>query len=158
MSGSYPPGPQQPGGYPPPGGGYGQPPFPPGGNEGYLRGGQVGFGQAISLGLKNSFNYSGRASQSAYWWLYVFIMAVYYGLGIIVRILIAVTSSLDVLAPVLLADLAISVPQISAAVRRLHDSGRSGFWMFLFLIPIFGWITLLVFLLMPGTRGPNRFG
>src|SRR5277367_5849068 len=57
-----------------PGGPYGAPqpgygaPYPPaGGPEGYLQGGSVGFGEAISLALKNAFVYQGRASRSAYW-------------------------------------------------------------------------------------------
>jgi uncharacterized membrane protein YhaH (DUF805 family) len=43
-------------------------------------------------------------------------------------------------------------------VRRLHDTDRSGFWIFLSLIPFVGGIVNFVFTLLEGTRGPNRFG
>jgi uncharacterized membrane protein YhaH (DUF805 family) len=55
---------------------------------------------------------------------------------------------------IVIATLVVSLP---LAVRRLHDTGRSGFWLFLFLVP-FGGIAILVFYLLEGTRGPNRFG
>ncbi len=50
------------------------------------------------------------------------------------------------------------VPSLAVSVRRLHDTDRSGWWLLLWLIPFVGWIVLLVFMVMGGTRGPNRFG
>ena len=50
------------------------------------------------------------------------------------------------------------VPSLAVSVRRLHDTDRSGWWLLLWLIPFVGWIVLLVFMVMVGTRGPNRFG
>jgi uncharacterized membrane protein YhaH (DUF805 family) len=47
---------------------------------------------------------------------------------------------------------------LSLAVRRLHDTDKSGFWIFIGLIPLIGGIVLLVFYLLPGTPGPNRHG
>ena len=47
---------------------------------------------------------------------------------------------------------------LSLAVRRLHDTDKSGFWIFIGLIPLIGAIVLLVFYLLPGTPGPNRHG
>lgn len=50
------------------------------------------------------------------------------------------------------------IPSLAVAVRRLHDTDRSG-WSILFgLIPIVGGLILLIFYLTEGTRGPNRFG
>lgn len=54
--------------------------------------------------------------------------------------------------------LATIIPSLAVGVRRLHDTDRSGWWLLLWLIPFIGWIILLVFLVMGGTRGPNRFG
>ena len=54
--------------------------------------------------------------------------------------------------------LGVLVPGLAVGVRRLHDTDRSGWWLLLGLIPLFGWIVLLVFLVSGGTRGPNRFG
>ena len=54
--------------------------------------------------------------------------------------------------------LATLVPSIAVGVRRLHDTDRSGWWLLIGLIPLAGAIVLLVFNLLEGTRGPNRFG
>lgn len=47
---------------------------------------------------------------------------------------------------------------LSLGVRRLHDQNRSGFWYFIVLVPFVGGICLLIFMLLDGTPGPNRFG
>lgn len=54
--------------------------------------------------------------------------------------------------------LAMVIPYLAVAVRRLHDTDRSGWWLLLYVIPIIGGIILLIFFVMGGTRGPNRFG
>lgn len=54
--------------------------------------------------------------------------------------------------------LASLVPSLAVSVRRLHDQGRSGWLLLLWLIPFFGWFALLVLFLLDGTEGPNRFG
>ena len=50
------------------------------------------------------------------------------------------------------------IPGLAVAVRRLHDQDRSGWLLLLVFIPILGWFALLVFMLLDGTRGRNRFG
>lgn len=59
---------------------------------------------------------------------------------------------------ILLFILASIIPSISVAVRRLHDTDRSGWWSFITLIPLIGMIVHLVFMCLDGTRGSNRFG
>ena len=54
--------------------------------------------------------------------------------------------------------LAILIPWLAVAVRRLHDTDRSGFWLLIIFFPLIGSLVLLVFFIMSGTRGPNRFG
>ncbi|MFM9978765.1 MAG: DUF805 domain-containing protein [Sphingomonadaceae bacterium] len=54
--------------------------------------------------------------------------------------------------------LAFLIPSISVSVRRLHDVERSGWWLLLALVPIIGWIVLIVWNCTEGTRGTNRFG
>ena len=58
----------------------------------------------------------------------------------------------------LLLILGLIVPNIAVSVRRLHDTDRSGWWMLIVLVPLIGGITLLVFFVLEGTRGDNRFG
>ena len=50
------------------------------------------------------------------------------------------------------------VPGLAVTVRRLHDIGCSGWWVLLQLVPYVGPLVLLMFLVLGGTRGPNRFG
>jgi uncharacterized membrane protein YhaH (DUF805 family) len=139
-------------------GGYGQP-YPqgsgdwgPGTPRGYLQGGPVGFGEAISQAFKNVLTFNGRASRSAYWWFSLFLFIIGIAVGIIVAVASAsrgIQYSFDAVGFVL---------GLALQVRRLHDINRSGFWCFIGLIPIVGTIVLLVFACQPGTPGPNRFG
>jgi len=143
----YPQGGDQ-GGYEPyPQGTGGQPGTP----QGYLQGGPVGFGEAISQAFKNLFTFNGRASRSAYWWfaLFLFIIAI---------VLDIVGAAAGTKAIQYLVDLVIFVLSLALQVRRLHDTNRSGFWWFIAIIPIVGSIVLLVFNCLPGTPGPNKFG
>ena len=57
-----------------------------------------------------------------------------------------------------IASLALFLPNLAVGVRRLHDTDRSGWWVLISVIPIIGWIVLLVFLVSSGTPGGNRFG
>jgi uncharacterized membrane protein YhaH (DUF805 family) len=141
-------------------GGYGQPyqPFPegssgwdPGTPQGYLQGGPVGFGEAISQAFKNILTFNGRASRSAYWWFALFLAIVGFVLGIVGGI--AGTRVISYLV-----DAVIIVLSAALQVRRLHDSNRTGFWWFIGLIPLVGTIVLIVFDCLPGTPGPNKFG
>jgi uncharacterized membrane protein YhaH (DUF805 family) len=57
-----------------------------------------------------------------------------------------------------LASLALLLPSLAVAVRRLHDIDRTGWWILLWFIPIIGWIILIIWHCTAGTPGPNRFG
>jgi uncharacterized membrane protein YhaH (DUF805 family) len=54
--------------------------------------------------------------------------------------------------------LAVFVPSLAVGVRRLHDTGRSGRWMLLLLVPLVGSLWLLVLMLLDGERSSNQFG
>jgi uncharacterized membrane protein YhaH (DUF805 family) len=57
-----------------------------------------------------------------------------------------------------LAGLALALPTIAVAVRRLHDTNHSGWMYFIMLIPLVGIIIFVVFMCQRGTAGSNRFG
>lgn len=57
-----------------------------------------------------------------------------------------------------LASLALLLPNLAVAVRRLHDTDRSGWWLLLGFIPLIGTLVLLFFMVQRGTDGANRFG
>lgn len=58
----------------------------------------------------------------------------------------------------LVYSIAVFVPTLAVVVRRLHDTDRSGWWVLIALIPLVGAIVLLVFLILRGNEGDNRFG
>lgn len=54
--------------------------------------------------------------------------------------------------------LAVLLPSIAVGIRRLHDTGKSGWWLLISFIPIIGAIVLIVFAVTPGTPGTNQYG
>lgn len=143
-------------------GGYGQSPYQPfpqgsggwepGTQQGYLQGGPVSFGTAITEAFKNIFVYQGRASRSAYWWFVLF--------NVIVNIVTDFIERAGAAGVAIGAIISIGMflTALSLAARRLHDTDRSAFWLFLILLPIIGWIWLLVYYCQAGTPGPNKHG
>jgi uncharacterized membrane protein YhaH (DUF805 family) len=111
-------------------------------------------------------DFEGRSSRREYWMFFLFNILVGVAVGVITLVMYSVTRSesamMTVMYPVfglyMIYTLAAFIPGIAVAIRRLHDTDRSG-WSILFgLIPFVGGIILLVFYLSPGTPGPNRFG
>ena len=125
----------------------------------YLQGGQVGFGAAIRQGLSNGFVYRGRASRSAYWWFFLFLLIVTSAVEGIAFIPTmnsgAVRGVLLFVAFIVL--LYLNLVLLALLVRRLHDIGKSGWWVFIGLVPIAGPIVLFIFTVLDGTAGLNRY-
>ncbi|RFU19502.1 DUF805 domain-containing protein [Geodermatophilus marinus] len=105
---------------------------------------------AVRTVLAKYADFSGRARRAEYWW---FVLA--YAVASIVASIIDAVLGFPLLALVL--GLGLLVPSLAAAVRRLHDTGRSGWWLLIGLIP-FGGIVVIVFLATEGQPGPNRYG
>ncbi|MGQ4582322.1 DUF805 domain-containing protein [Lysobacter sp. F60174L2] len=107
--------------------------------------------------LKNYVGFEGRARRKEYWMFTLFNVIVSFVLGIIDGLGGLMTESgIGMLG--LLYTLAVLLPSIAVGVRRLHDIDKSGWWLLLVFIPLIGAIVLLVFAVMEGTRGSNRFG
>ena len=119
--------------------------------QGYLQGGPVGYGEAISQAFKNILTFHGRASRSAYWWVVLATTIV----GVASSI---VGATIHFTALQYIVNALIFLAILSLSVRRLHDINRSGYWLFLGLIPLAGSIVLIIFDCLRGTPGPNRFG
>jgi uncharacterized membrane protein YhaH (DUF805 family) len=111
----------------------------------------MGFVQAISSGFSNYVNLSGRACRSEYWFWILFT-----ALAEIVTGTIDLLIGADVTTG--LFGLATFLPTLAVTIRRLHDLDRTGWWYLLVLVPIIGWIVLLIWMCTKGTGGPNRFG
>lgn len=101
--------------------------------------------------LKNYVGFAGRARRREYWFFMLFNVLVTLALSV-------VDAALDTSVLVGLYSLAVLLPSIAVTVRRLHDTGRSAWWLLIGLVPVVGGIILLVFMLLDGTPGPNQYG
>lgn len=112
---------------------------------------------AVGSVLRQYARFSGRARRSEYWWWTLFTLAVFAVTGLIDSA--GDSTAFEGGGPVSgVATLALVLPNLAVEVRRLHDTDRRGWWVLLSFLPILGWIVLLVFYVMRGTGGPNRFG
>ena len=109
------------------------------------------FGQAISSGFSNYVNFSDRACRSEFWFWRLF----YY---LALAAVFVIQGALGIHALAALFEVGMLLPILAMSVRRLHDLDRSGWWILLSLIPVIGWIILLIWYCTKGTDGPNRFG
>lgn len=107
--------------------------------------------------LKKYAVFSGRAGRSEFWW-YTLINA------IIGSVLAWIGGLYTLSGPGPLAFLfyiyvlATMLPYLGVTIRRLHDTDRSGWWILIDLVPFVGWIVLIVFYILEGTPGENRYG
>lgn len=96
------------------------------------------FQESIKTCFTKYADFSGRATRSEYWW---FILFIFLG-GFVLSFVSFIVYAIFVLATI--------IPSISAATRRLHDTGRSGWWQLIVLVPLVGWIIAIVFLAQEG--------
>ncbi len=116
--------------------------------------------------LRKYADFQGRARRSEYWLFTLFLIIV----SIVLYVpLIAfsgdmqTTGEINPIAGLLLLILGVFglgtlIPSIAVTVRRLHDTDRSGWWILISFVPLVGGIVLLIFEVLDGTPGPNRFG
>lgn len=119
----------------------------------------VSFGEAFPLMLKNYAKFQGRSSRGAFWWATLVIVLISFATAIIDMILFSsFVASTNGNGPVsILASLALLLPILGLTVRRLHDVGRSGWWI-LIVFTIIGILLLLFWYVQPGQRKENAFG
>ena len=110
------------------------------------------FAEAVRSGFDHYVKFDGRASRPAFWWWFLFGILV----GIGATIIDAIIGSFGVVSG--LAGLALLLPNLSVAIRRLHDTDHTGWWVLIGLIPIIGFIVLLIFYLRQSDPGENRYG
>jgi uncharacterized membrane protein YhaH (DUF805 family) len=115
--------------------------------------------------LRRYVDFSGRSRRMEYWMFFLFVVIVtvvltlltgtresnydYNGMGF----------SIQSQSPIVMVwILAILLPSLAVQVRRFHDQDKSGWMVLIGLIPFLGGLIVLIFMLMEGTAGPNRFG
>lgn len=104
--------------------------------------------------LKQYATFAGRARRTAFWMFFLINLIIDVVLSILWR-----ATGLGILEIIYyLYALAVLIPGIAVTVRRLHDTGRSGGWWWIGLIPLVGWIILIVFCAEDSKPGPNQYG
>jgi uncharacterized membrane protein YhaH (DUF805 family) len=105
---------------------------------------------------KKYVTFSGRATRAEYWLFFLFyMMTIFAGAGI--DYLLG-TYDDDTFYFMMFFGLSLWFPLISVQVRRLHDINRSGYWWFINIVPLGGFIWFIALLLIPGNKGVNDFG
>jgi uncharacterized membrane protein YhaH (DUF805 family) len=102
--------------------------------------------------LKNYVGFQGRAARKEYW---MFVL-----IHFIISIVLSIVETIADLTGILtgIYALAVLLPSLAAIVRRLHDTGRSGWWIFISLIPLIGSIILIVFACQDSQEDGNKYG
>ena len=101
--------------------------------------------------LERYTKFDGRAGRAEFWWFVLANLVVFVALAILIAV-----SNIFIILYFGYA-LALIVPSIAVAIRRLHDTNKSGWWLLIGIIP-FGGLVLLVFYILEGTPGPNDHG
>lgn len=101
--------------------------------------------------------FDGRASRTEYWMYTLVNVLVIIALAIVDRMLgLTLAHGFGLLGSIY--GLAVLLPGIGVCIRRLHDSGRSGWWVLIALVPLVGGIVLLVFMVLDSQPGDNDYG
>ena len=116
----------------------------------------MGFTQAVKSCFRQYVGFGGRAPRSEYWYFVLFYFVAAIVLSLVDGLLFGAAGHMSPLASLL--TLALLLPSIAVAIRRLHDIDRTGWWILLWFVPIVGVIVLIVFFVQRGTTGANRFG
>ncbi|MEU6136016.1 DUF805 domain-containing protein [Nocardioides sp. NPDC047086] len=107
---------------------------------------------AIVRFFKKYASFEGRASRSEFWWPWLFSVVV----NMAINLLLGADSTAGSIIGGIFA-LAILVPSLAVGARRLHDTGRSGWWQLLWLLPCIGWIVLIVFWALPEKAEGDKY-
>ncbi len=122
--------------------------------------------------FKRSFDFKGRAGRQEFW-LYILCIAVVLAAASFIIMAATITSCtilysdmgaqqgcgwIGTFICMLLSVFGLPLMMMAVGARRLHDSNKSGWWQLLLLIPSLGILALFILMLLPGTKGENRFG
>ena len=136
-------------------------------------GNRLGFIGAVKSFFSRYIDFTGRSPRSAYWWVILFqwlivlpfIIALFVIEGDPEAVMAALEADVNlsptgtiVFRGMLLFILAFIIPTLSLMVRRLHDQDKPGWWVLIWLVPYLGTLVIFIFMLIPGTKGLNRFG
>ena len=108
--------------------------------------------------LRKYATFSGRAQRSEFWFFVGVYLLILFLLAIVDGLLGVFDTAGEVGLLSGLFALSMVLPWLAVCARRLHDTGRSGWWMLVSFIPLIGSLILLVFLVQDSAPGNNAFG
>ena len=116
----------------------------------------VGCVDAVKLFFSNYTNFKGRSTRSEYWWWVLANVIVLFVLQLFTRIF---PSGLAMCFRVIMGlySLGTIVPNIALSIRRMHDVGKSGWWILISAIPLVGWVIYIYFAIQP-SAATNEWG
>lgn len=96
--------------------------------------------------------FDGRSGRAEFWWFFLANLIV----GVVLSLLGQASTFFYIIY--VIYGLALIIPSIAVGIRRLHDINRTGWWILIALVPLVGFIVLLVFYATAGDRGTNQYG
>jgi len=129
------------------------------------------FKEAVRTYYSNYANFSGRSCRAEYWFCYLFNIIIFWGSFAIHLLWLGLDNLLNdsngEMRYIGIAFLCIGaawsllgnlLPTLAVTVRRLHDTGKSGWWYFIVFVPIIGGILLLIWMCQDSEHGINEYG
>ena len=112
----------------------------------------MGFMEAIKAGLKGYVDFNGTAMRSEYWYFALFQILALIVASVVDYVVFGVPSFLYYAV-----SLALLLPGLAVAIRRLHDAGKTGWWLLISFVPLIGAIVLIVFLCQKSKLEDNKY-
>ena len=106
----------------------------------------------------NYANFEGRARRQEYWMFVLFNFLFIVAIALVSGVLAGLLDAPGFMFLYIIYVLAVFIPSLAVAVRRLHDVGKSGWFYLISLIPLIGGIWLLILFVTEGDKGPNQYG
>ena len=111
--------------------------------------------------LKNYAKFDGRAGRPEYWFYAIFSTLIFFILQFLSSMLGLQYSMSDLITVYTLASVwqvVTLIPSMAVGVRRMHDINRSGFWLLFLLLPLIGWLLIMIFAVLKGNDDDNDYG
>ncbi len=127
------------------------------GDGGPARRGDTTFVACVRQGWTRYAEFRGRSNRAEFWWLSLALVIA----GLLVGSADAAIfggNAMDTGPLGIVWSLATLIPSLAVGIRRLHDTGRTGWWMLLVLVPVIGWVILLILFCLPGEPQRNAWG
>lgn len=109
--------------------------------------------------VKNKYAvFDGRAQRQEFWYFFLFNLLISIAMSVVDQVTGAFNEQTGAGLFSGLYALAMLIPSLAVGARRLHDTGRSGWWQLLSLIPVLGVLILIFFFVQDSQSGDNQYG